>query len=97
MTRVRIEIERYTPKLKGMKGRNMRGNDGRFMVIHEDSEANALAEIRSLRNAGAFDAPYNFKEAKLFDADKFDAWVKGFPHYELGGKMPKPFKIVTTP
>lgn len=92
MARVRIEIERYTPKLKGMKGRNMRGADGRFMIIFEDSVSDALAEIRSLRNAGAFDAPYNFKEAKIYDNEKFLAWVA-----TGGAEMPKPIKIVTEP
>ncbi len=92
MARVRIEIERYTPKLKGMKGRNMRGADGRFMIIFEDSESDALAEIRSLRNAGAFDEPYNFKQAKLYDAEKFNAWVAG-----IIKEMPKPIRVVNEP
>lgn len=93
MARVRVEIERLTPKLKGMKGRNMQGADGRFTVIFEDSVADALAEIRSLRNAGAFDAPYNFKQAKLFDNEKFLEWVANGDTKN----MPKPFKIVNEP
>lgn len=87
MARVRIEIERYTPNYKKTRSRQLKGSDGRFMIIHEDNEADALAEIRSLRNAGAFTDGFGFKEAKLYDADKFNA----------DPLKAKPFKIVTEP
>lgn len=95
MTRVRIEIERYAPKLKGMEGRNMRGADGRMLIIYENSIDDALAEIRALRNNGAFDAPYTFKEAKIYDNEKFLAWVA--THGATMKDMPKPIKTVTEP
>lgn len=73
MPRIRIEIDRYTPKYKRTRSRQLRHADGRCMIIFEDSIADALAEIRTLRNAGAFDAPFNFKEARLYDSDAFNA------------------------
>lgn len=87
MARVRIEIERYTPKYKRTRSRQLKGSDGRFMIIYEDNEHDALAEIRSLRNAGVFENGFGFKKASLYDADKFNE----------DPLKAKPFKVVTEP
>lgn len=85
--RIRIEIERYTPKYKRTRSRQLVGTDGRIMIIHEDSIEDALAEIRRLRNAGAFVEPFSFKVARLYDAAAFNA----------DPLNAKPIRTVTTP
>jgi len=88
--RIRVEIERHTPNYKRTRSRNNR-DTGRVMIIHEDSVDNVRAELRSLRNGGAFAEGFGFKEARLYDADKFAAWVKAGD----SRNPPRPFQTIT--
>jgi len=86
---VRIEITRRLDCKQG-KGRN-RINP--TTIIHEATEAEAVAEIRALRIAGDEIAPGYMPiiEAHFYDFDAFAAWVKN------GGSRnpPRPFRTLS--
>jgi hypothetical protein len=88
--RIRVEIERGTPNYKPTRSRNNR-DTGRVMVIHESSVDDVKAELRSLRNGGAFSEGFWFKEARLYDAEKFAEWVRAGD----SRTPPKPFQVLT--
>jgi hypothetical protein len=86
---IRIEIMR---RLDCKQGRRRNRIDPR-LIIHEENEAAAIAEIKALRIAGEEIAPgyMPMLEARLFDRDAFQAWVKSGD----SKTPPKPFRTLS--
>ena len=88
--RIRVEIERHTPNYKKTRSRNNR-ETGRIMIIHESSVSDVKAELRALRNGGAFEEGFAFKAANLYDAEAFNKdplKAKPFMTLEAGEDCP---------
>jgi hypothetical protein len=88
--RVRVEIQRKTPTYKRSRSRN-NPPASKTVIIHEASVADAKAELKALKDAGAFDEGFDFVEARLYDADAFAVWVKSGDFK----KPPQPFQVLS--